>query len=101
MIRLFPGGTLEDIIHLNKYRKEGEMGMANTHPEYVARRKAAMLRAGLRQTELAAKWGCTKSMVSQLVLGQARSQDLEERFAKAVGRKHSYLFVPAAQLAAK
>ena len=69
--------------------------MENTHREYVARRKAAMVRAGVTQRDLMRRWDCSRSMANHIVLGTERSYDKETDFAELVGRKHSYLFVEA------
>jgi transcriptional regulator with XRE-family HTH domain len=58
---------------------------------FVARLKKARLEAGLTQTQVAKKLGCTQSWISKIELGELRVEAIWlNRLAKLYGKSVSY-----------
>lgn len=67
----------------------------------AVRRKSLLWGKGLRQMDLATRWGISQSFVSQLISGENRSPKYEKLFAKIVGEPVEKLFPPRVQDAAE
>ena len=61
--------------------------------------KILLLRAGLKQTDLAREYGCTHVMVHRVVTGKGRSRGIQRLIARKLGIPVKELF-PEPRLAA-
>jgi lambda repressor-like predicted transcriptional regulator len=65
------------------------------HPEEV---KAALRMKGVTLTALADELGLSRSMVTQVIHGYARSQRVENRIAEIIGKPVSAIWAPKPSL---
>lgn len=57
-------------------------------------RKAELVRRRIRQSAIAAKCGCSKSHVSDVLYGRRRNEEIERVIATAIGMTPEEVFPP-------